>query len=57
MSSQAAENYDAATRKILAQIRDYIGEQYGPRCKPVDGSCSCCKAWKLYDQFRKLIVI
>lgn len=39
------------SKAFLKSIKQYVRENYGPRCKFFNVGCICCKMWYLvYDQ-------
>ena len=44
---------DEIDREIFGEFERTIRKHYGERCRDYDENCPCCRAYELFDRFKK----
>ena len=51
-----ADAYDRKADKIIADLDEFITENFGARCDTFDEDCPTCELWRSRDRIREIVV-
>jgi hypothetical protein len=49
------DSYDRSVERMTVLMRGWLRRNVGTKCRDYEPACSCCQAWRKYEEFLAVI--